>query len=81
MFSKIQTWWNSLPHAVQAAILLFAGAATGVIRKVIETPDACMSLVCWKAYVASAVHAGVVAVIALYIPANVAKIQGENLSK
>ena len=29
MLTKIRNYWNSLPHPVQAAIMLFAGAATG----------------------------------------------------
>jgi hypothetical protein len=68
--SKIRSWWTSLPHPVQAGIMLFGGAATGVVHKVLENPNACMSLACWKQYLASAAHAGVLAVIALYIPAN-----------
>lgn len=72
MIQKIRTWWNSLPHPLQAGIMLFAGAATGVIRHSIEAPDACMTAACIKGYLFSAVHAGVLAVIALYIPANFA---------
>lgn len=70
MIQKLKQWWNSLPHPVQAGIMLFVGAATGVIRHAIETPNACMTLDCWKEYLFSAAHAGLLAVIALYIPAN-----------
>jgi hypothetical protein len=73
MLTKIQTWWNSLPHPLQAGIMLFGGAATGVIRHVLENPNACMTAACWQGYVVSAAHAGVLAVIALYIPANLGK--------
>ena len=73
MLTKIRNYWNSLPHPVQAAIMLFAGAATGVIHHVLQNPDACMTATCWKGYVFSAAHAGVLAVVALYIPANFGK--------
>ena len=48
MLTKIRNYWNSLPHPVQAAIMLFAGAATGVIHHVLQNPDACMTATCWK---------------------------------
>jgi len=71
IFVSIRSWWTSLPHPVQAVIMLFGGAFTGVIRHVLQNPNACMSVDCWKGYLFSAVHAGVLAVIALYVPANV----------
>lgn len=73
MLTKIRNAWNSLPHVAQAGIMLFVGASTGVIRHVLENPNACMTASCWKGYAASAVHAGVVAVVALYIPSNFGK--------
>jgi hypothetical protein len=73
MLQKVQAFWNSLPHPLQAVIMLFLGAATGVIRHILETPNACMTVICWHGYVVSAAHAGILAVIALYIPANLGK--------
>lgn len=69
--TKLWAWWNSLPHPIQAAIMLFFGAATGVVKHTLSNPQACMTASCWKGYLASALHAGLLAVLALYVPANV----------
>ena len=71
---KLRDTWNSLPHPVQAVIMLFLGAATGVIRHVFQNPNACMTTSCWKGYLASALHAGFLAVLALYVPANLGSL-------
>jgi hypothetical protein len=73
VIQKIVGYWKSLPHPVQAAIMLFAGAASGVIKHAIAQPNACFTSVCWHGYLASALHAGILAVVALYIPANLPK--------
>ena len=73
MLAKIRAYWNSLPHQVQAGIMLFGGAAFGLLQHKLSTPDACLTGTCLKGYVIAAGHAGIAAVIALYIPANVGK--------
>ena len=67
ILQSIKTFWYSLPKPVQTALMLFLGAATGVIRHALSNPNACMTASCWKGYLASAVHAGVLAVMALYV--------------
>jgi hypothetical protein len=71
MFSKIRFYWNSLPHPVQAAIMLFGGAAVGVLKHNFVDANGCLTAFCLKGYLLAALHGGVTAVIALYIPANV----------
>jgi hypothetical protein len=73
MLTKISDTWNSLPHPLQAAIMLFGGAAIGVLKHKLAVPDACLTAVCLKGYVIDALHGGVGAVVALYIPANLPK--------
>ncbi|HEX3941373.1 MAG TPA: hypothetical protein VHX11_07825 [Acidobacteriaceae bacterium] len=68
MFLKLSQWWQRLPHPVRTLIVLFAGAASGVLKHALTQPNACMTGPCLKAYAISAVHAGVLAVLALYIP-------------
>jgi hypothetical protein len=70
---NIQSAWNSLPHALQAAIMLFGGAALGVLQHSLSSPDACLASACLKGYLIAAGHAGVAAVIALYIPSSLGK--------
>ncbi|HXM59365.1 MAG TPA: hypothetical protein VN950_00820 [Terriglobales bacterium] len=73
MLQKIRDGWNSLPHPVQAVIMLFGGAALGVLKHKLSPADACLTGECFKGYFIDAAHAGVAAVIALYIPANLPK--------
>ena len=73
MFKKIRDSWNSLPHQAQATVMLFAGAAFGVMQHAFSSPEACYTGPCLKGYIIAAAHAGVAAVIALYIPANIGK--------
>lgn len=73
MLTKLRNYWNSLPHQVQATIMLFGGAALGVLQHKLSSPDACLTGTCLKGYAIAAGHAGVAAVIALYIPANFGK--------
>lgn len=60
-------FWNSLPHLLQAVIVLFAATVLSSIAKAIEAPNACWSYTCWRGYLAGGLHAGVVAVAALYL--------------
>jgi hypothetical protein len=70
MISKVQLWWNSLPHPVQAAIMLFGGAAAGVVKHNFAEAHGCLTWLCVKGYTWSALQGGITAVVALYIPAN-----------
>jgi hypothetical protein len=73
MIQKIRNAWSSLPPAAKTVVVLFVGAATGVIRHVLQNPDACMTATCWKGYVASAVHAGGLAIFAYLMDSPLAK--------
>jgi len=64
MRTKALAWWNSLPPFVKGAIVVSVGSATGVIRHVLQNPNACMTEVCWKGYLVSAMHAGGVTLVA-----------------
>jgi hypothetical protein len=74
MIQKLQATWNSLPHPVQAAIMLFAGAAIAAVKHGFADAHGCLTEVCVKGYVYAAIHGGVTAVVALYIPANLGKL-------
>lgn len=73
MLTKIRNYWNSLPHPVQAVIMLFGGAAIAVLKRNFADAHGCLTESCLKGYAWAAVHGGVTAVIALYIPANFGK--------
>jgi hypothetical protein len=76
MIRKLQAWWNSLPHLWQAGILCFAGAAWGVLKhNLFDAQQACLTGVCLKSYAVAAAHAGILAVVALYIPSSLGKKQ------
>lgn len=68
MITKLSMWWASLPHAVRTGIVLFLGAAGGVLKHALTQPNACMTGPCLQGYVIAAMHAGATALIALYIP-------------
>lgn len=72
--NKLKAWWNSLPHPAQAAIMLFAGAAVAAVKHGFADAHGCLTEVCLKGYAWAALHGGVTAVIALYIPANLNKL-------
>jgi hypothetical protein len=72
-FAAIAAEWNSLPHPVQAVVMLFVGAGTGVLRRSLEQQPACFSGTCLKGDIISAIHAGALAVVALYIPSSLGK--------
>jgi hypothetical protein len=71
--NKIQAYWNSLPHYVQAPLMVAGGAAAGVLYHALMAPDACLTLACWKGYLHAAIATGVTAGLSLYVPANVGK--------
>lgn len=68
MFTKLSMFWASLPHAVRTGIVLFLGAAGGVLKHAISQPNACFTGPCLHGYIVSAASAGLTAVVALYIP-------------
>jgi hypothetical protein len=63
---KIMAFWNSLPHAAQAVIVFFFGNVLGCLAKYVTAPEACLSLYCWREYMAQSLTAGIVAVFGLY---------------
>jgi hypothetical protein len=67
---SIRAWWTSLPHPVQAAIMLAGGAAAAAIQHGFLTAHGCLSAVCIRGYLWAGVHGGVAAVVALYIPSS-----------
>lgn len=73
MLVKVKALWNSLPHPAQAAIMLFGGAAVAVLKHKFADSNGCLTESCLKGYVIAAAHGGIMAVIALYIPANFGK--------
>jgi hypothetical protein len=79
MWAKLKAGWASLPHVAQAAIVLFLGTAAGVVEPVIEDwakgQVVCTVAVgaCITGYVLSAVKAGILAVIGLYIPSSLGR--------
>ena len=68
MFSKLSKYWAGLPHAVRTVIVLFLGAAGGVLKHSLSQPNACVTGACLQGYLVSAASAGLTAVVALYIP-------------
>ena len=56
MIAKLKTFWTSLPPWAKTAVVLFAGAASGVLHHAFNQP--CQSLACWKGYLFAAAHAG-----------------------
>jgi H+/Cl- antiporter ClcA len=70
---KIKLWWNSLPHEQQAALMLFGGAAAAVVKQNFAQTHGCLSVDCLKAYLWAALHGGIAAVVALYIPNSLGK--------
>jgi len=67
MWTKIVAWWNGLNHVVQAVLILFAGTVVDSVYKQLTVPNACMTWACWGQDISGGLHAGISAVIALYI--------------
>ena len=67
MFQNLQKLWNSLPHQLQAALVLAGGAALGTLTHAIEAPNACLSGSCLAGYLSAAAHAAVFSVVGLYV--------------
>lgn len=68
MLIKLSQFWARIPHPVRTIIVLFAGAAGGVLKHSLSQPDACLTGPCLHGYIVSAASAGLTAVVALYIP-------------
>jgi hypothetical protein len=60
-------FWHSLPHQLQATIIVFASAAGPVIWKWWSDPQACMQWACLKHTITAAINAGGVALAAFYM--------------
>jgi len=74
MWNKITIWWSKLPHPVQAAITAFGSGVVGVAKPLLEQWSSgqafCTTHACLMNDLNSAIHAGVIGVVALYIPVN-----------
>ena len=71
LISFFRNLWVSLPHGVQAGVVLFVSAAGASLGKILTDPaSACWTWVCIKQYVGVAIGAGVVAVRAFYMLPN-----------
>ena len=53
MLTKLSIYWASLPHAVRTAIVLFGGAAGGVLKHSLSQPNACFTGPCLHGYIVS----------------------------
>lgn len=73
MKTKIAAFWNGLPHYVQAMIVLFSATFFAQVAKGIQNPDACLSLHCWRQYLAAGYSAGLAAVAGLYLKSSLNK--------
>lgn len=65
--NKLKAFWNSLPHAAQAVIVLFAATAAGSVANAINQPGACTSLSCIGHYAKAGLSTGIAAVAGLYM--------------
>jgi hypothetical protein len=71
VISLVRNLWASLPHGVQAGVVLFVSAAGASLGKILTDPaSACWTWVCIKQYVGVAIGAGAVAVRAFYMLPN-----------
>jgi hypothetical protein len=65
LIAAIIAKWNSLPSPVRTTLkttgVIFAGAASGVIRHAFQNPGACWTGHCLVGYTVSALHAGAIA--------------------
>jgi hypothetical protein len=62
------TFWNSLPHAVQSALVLFGAAAVASLGKTIADPaNACWQWHCIRQYLGIAIGSGLAALRAFYM--------------
>jgi hypothetical protein len=62
MKQKLIAYWSSLPSWVKTSIILFAGAASGVIRHAFLASNGCLTEHCILEYVYAGAHVGGVAV-------------------
>ena len=73
IWQKLAAWWNGVPHLWQAVMVAFGGGALGVLEPVVQNWASGVAVcsvavgVCINGYLVSAVKAGVMAVIGLYI--------------
>lgn len=62
MPQKLIAYWNSLPSWAKTSLILFAGAASGVIRHAFLSSNGCLTEHCIREYVIAGAHVGGVAV-------------------
>ena len=79
IWKKIVAVWDSIPHYIQAPIVLFAGAAGGVLIPVIynwangQTVCTVTAWPCIEGYLKEALKTGIAAVFGLYIKSSIHK--------
>ena len=80
MFQKLKlSWtvikqsWSSLPPWAKGFLFIGASAASGAVKKYIETPNRCLSLHCLEAVGLSSLHVGVVAAVGWLMESPVGK--------
>jgi len=73
MESKLAAFWNGLPHQAQAVFVALGGGIIGVLEPVIEhwasgqVVCTVATGLCIKGYAVSALKAGILAVMGLYV--------------
>lgn len=68
VFQAAKNFWHSLPHQVQAAVVVFTAAGSASLGKILSDPStACWQSGCVKHYLGAAVGAGLIALRAFYM--------------
>lgn len=70
MYQKAKALWASLPHLVQAAIVVFVSASSEAVVHALSEPTMCFSKACLLHLAKSAAITGAVAAKAFYMTAN-----------
>lgn len=65
--NKLKAFWYSLPHQVQAAVVVFVAAASSAFGASFMDASSCSNLVCVKHELGAAFGAGIVALRAFYM--------------
>jgi hypothetical protein len=61
--NRVKALWASLPSWAKGCIFIGGSAASGAIKKYVETPNACLSLHCLAIIGLSALHVGSIAAV------------------
>lgn len=78
LWRGLEDVWHSLPHQVQAIILIFASGAGPFIWKIYSDPNACWQWSCIKHSLSAALDAGVVSLCAFYMRPGRGRAGGPN---